>query len=103
MVDPKAVLLGGGLLGAAPPTREVVHSVVGAESVVWNDKPWDCFVVEDRHGDTVGKTWVRRADGAVLRQQASLGFPKRLFCPLALGDVVDDSLPEYGCTLTVLY
>ena len=47
----------------------------------------------------------RHPDGCVVEgpPEPLLGFPKRLFCPLALGDVVDDSQPEYGCTLTVLY
>jgi hypothetical protein len=73
VVDPQAVLLGGGILTTSPPTREIAHRVVGVEPYSWNDKPWDCFIVEDRHGDTIGKTWVRKADGVVLRQQANFG------------------------------
>jgi hypothetical protein len=73
VVDPQAVLLGGGILTSTPPTREIAHRVVGIEPLAWNGKPWDCFVVEDRHGDTIGKTWVRKADGVVLRQQANFG------------------------------
>jgi hypothetical protein len=73
VVDPKAALFGGGLLGTGPPSREVMHTVVGSESIVWNAKTWECFVVEDRHGDMIGKTWVRAADAAVLRQEANFG------------------------------
>lgn len=73
VIDPQAALLGGGILTSSPPTREVAHRVVGVEPLAWNNKPWDCFVVEDRHGDTIGKTWVRKADGVVLKQQANFG------------------------------
>lgn len=73
VIDPQAVLLGGGFLSSGPPTREVVHSVVGSERIIWNEIAWDCFVVEDRHSDKIGKTWVRSSDGLVLRQQAALG------------------------------
>ena len=73
IVDPQAVLLGGGILRSGPPTREVVHSVVGSERIIWNEITWDCFVVEDRHDDKIGKTWVRKTDNVVLRQQAALG------------------------------
>ena len=73
VVDPQAVLLGGGLLGSAKASREVMHTVTGTVPLEWNGQTWECFVVEDRHADTVGKTWVRRADGVVLRQEANMG------------------------------
>jgi hypothetical protein len=73
VVDPQAVILGGGLLGSAKASREVMHTVIGTAPLEWNDQTWDCFLVEDRHADTVGKTWVRRSDGVVLRQEAGFG------------------------------
>jgi hypothetical protein len=73
VIDPQAVLLGGGILKSGPPTREVMHSVVGSERIIWNEKAHDCFVVEDRHADKQGKTWVRISDGLVLRQESNLG------------------------------
>jgi len=73
VIDPQAVLLGGGLLGSAPTSREAMHTVVGTALIEWNGRSWDCFVVEDRHGDTIGKTLVRQVDGAVLRQEANFG------------------------------
>jgi len=61
------------LLGSAPTSREAMHTVVGTALIEWNGRSWDCFVVEDRHGDTIGKTLVRQVDGAVLRQEANFG------------------------------
>jgi hypothetical protein len=76
MVDPQSLLVPTGLFSTSQPTKEVVHHVIGTETLVWNARPWECFVVEDRQGDMVGKTWVRRADDLVLKQEAAFGTQK---------------------------
>ncbi len=48
------------------------------QSLVYEGKPVDCLVIEYRGDDELAaKTWVRRSDGLVLRQEAS-GFGDRV-------------------------
>ncbi len=65
--------IGPRLPGLAPKDTPTMHEVVGVETVRWADAATDCFVVEDRQGAAVGKTYVRRTDGLVVRQEARQG------------------------------
>lgn len=42
------------------------------ETMHWNDADVSCWVIEYRGGDARARTWVRAADGKVLRQEAFL-------------------------------
>ena len=64
------------LRGQAPPRPQppqVLQARVLADSqmVEWNNEPHECLVIEYRGGeDYVAHTWVRRSDGAVMKQDA---------------------------------
>lgn len=61
-------------LSARSVPREVFAEVV-TDSLSWNDEDVACFKIEYRGGpqrSVVARTWVRRRDGLVLRQEANL-------------------------------
>jgi hypothetical protein len=73
-IDPQSLITRGGIFsGAAVSTKDAVHTVIGIETISWNDEPSACFVVEDKLDGINGKTWVRQTDGQVLRQEAGFG------------------------------
>jgi hypothetical protein len=62
-----------GLLQSGPSVDSVEHHVVGVDTLVWNHRPWACYVIEHRYGNVVGRTWARVQNGKVLREEAPLG------------------------------
>ena len=65
--------LGPRLPALGAPATEARHEVVGVETLPWAGDAAECFVVADRQADAKGRTYVRRRDGLVLRQEAALG------------------------------
>src|SRR4051794_7256085 len=52
-----------------PLVAEVLSS---PKTTRWKDEDVSCWVIEYRRGDATARTWVRRSDGKVLRQEALL-------------------------------
>jgi hypothetical protein len=50
--------------------KVLLAEVSGPRPMLWDNLEQECFVIEYRGDELVGRTWVRRADGAVLRQEA---------------------------------
>ena len=74
-INPFSTILSpGAWLGNSRPTIEVTrHEVRKTEPIIWNGTMWDCFLVEHRHSSMVARTWVRRQDDRVLRQEVPFG------------------------------
>lgn len=53
--------------------QTLVAEVTGPTILEWNGLDHECLVIEYRGDELAGKTWVRRADGLVLRQEARNG------------------------------
>ena len=67
------------------------HRVTGVETIRWNGTPVRCFVVVSEHDRTTSKTYVRTADGQVLREELPL-LGATLLLELEPGDAVDGVL-----------
>lgn len=73
IVNPLRGLVGAGsLLGGELPIEMIRHEVVGVETRQFDGRWHTCYVVEHRHGGSVGRTWVRQSDARVLRQEIPL-------------------------------
>jgi hypothetical protein len=76
--DAIATLLTGVLAehGLTVPERKreplVAEVLPSPETTRWKDEDVSCWVIEYRRGDATARTWVRRSDGKVLRQEALL-------------------------------
>lgn len=73
VINPFTSVLGVGSLFGASAVEVVQHQVVEQTEIDWRDQQHRCFVVESRHNDKVGKTFVRVSDGRVLKQRLPLG------------------------------
>jgi hypothetical protein len=51
----------------------LIAEVTGPMALEWNGIDHECLVIEYRGDNVSGKTWVRRSDGLVLRQEARNG------------------------------
>ena len=51
--------------------KNLLAEVAGPKSLEWHDEMQDCYVITYRGDNYAASTWVRVADGLVLRQEAS--------------------------------
>jgi hypothetical protein len=58
---------------AAGPRFLDAEVLAGSQVLTWNRRPVECLVIEYRSDEVAGRTWVRKSDGLVLRQEAGTG------------------------------
>lgn len=71
LFDPLSDSLAGMVPGTRPPLRVLDAGVLeGTQDHRWDNRDVPCLVIEYRGKDLTARTWVRKSDGLVLRQEA---------------------------------
>lgn len=73
IANPLSIFTSPSSIFSGPTLETVTHRVVGTDVLAWEGRPWPCYLVEQRRGDLVARTWATIESGKVLRQELPFG------------------------------